>query len=117
MFYSLILSGLVVALSGVVGMLGLLFSKRAESDSEKASPFECGFDPVGGSRIPFSMRFFLLAVIFLIFDVEIVLLFPMISLVSMFSSSMFVASYLFILILMVGLFHEWKEGSLDWVYS
>ena len=91
-----------------------MLSKRALRDREKNSPFECGFDPIKSARLPFSLRFFLLAIIFLIFDVEIVLLFP--ALASMGSSFSFVISvrvFIFLIILIVGLFHEWNEGSLD----
>ncbi len=91
--------------------------KRSSIDYEKNSPFECGFDPNLSARLPFSMRFFLLAVLFLIFDVEIVLLIP-IPLVVSFSSweRVIILGLIFVLILLVGLFHEWKEGSLNWVY-
>lgn len=92
-----------------------LLAKRTVHDREKRSPFECGFDPVGSARLPFSLRFFLLAVIFLIFDVEIVLLLPAVtSIIRDLSLFTFINIFLFLLILLGGLFHEWNEGSLDW---
>lgn len=86
-------------------------------DFEKNSSFECGFDSILTSRVPFSIQFFLLAVLFLIFDVEIVLLIPL-PLVLFFSSweNGIFFSFFFLVILFLGLFHEWKEGSLNWVF-
>lgn len=112
----LIVSG--VCFSSVVSFLvcvGAWFlSKRVLLDREKASPFECGFDPKSSARVPFSVRFFLLAVIFLIFDVEIALLlpYPFVA-VKAYRLSGFFAAVVFIIILVGGLLHEWYEGSLD----
>nr|BCV68677.1 NADH dehydrogenase subunit 3 [Beringiana fukuharai]BCV68690.1 NADH dehydrogenase subunit 3 [Beringiana fukuharai]BCV68703.1 NADH dehydrogenase subunit 3 [Beringiana fukuharai]BCV68729.1 NADH dehydrogenase subunit 3 [Beringiana fukuharai]BCV68742.1 NADH dehydrogenase subunit 3 [Beringiana fukuharai] len=110
--------GVVLAcLLGVVLLtVGLFLGSSFYSGREKPSPFECGFDPVGSSRVPFSLRFFLLAVIFVVFDVEIVLLFPAVMVVG--SSWMWVVSYLalltFLILLFGGVVHEWREGSLEW---
>nr|YP_004425086.1 NADH dehydrogenase subunit 3 [Toxolasma parvum]ADL62654.1 NADH dehydrogenase subunit 3 [Toxolasma parvum] len=83
---------------------------------EKSSPFECGFDPIGSSRVPFSLRFFLLAVIFVVFDVEIVLLFPVVMVMG--GCWLWVGGYLvlcvFLVLLFGGVVHEWREGSLEW---
>nr|ADU77476.1 NADH dehydrogenase subunit 3 [Babylonia lutosa] len=115
MLSTLLSSVIALILSCVVMGLGWMLAKRAISDREKSSPFECGFDPIKSARLPFSMRFFLLAIIFLIFDVEIVLLFPiLVSMSSSFSSSLVFGLFVFLIILVLGLFHEWNEGSLDW---
>nr|ALO76783.1 NADH deshydrogenase subunit 3 [Chrysomelidae sp. SPH01] len=92
-------------------------SKKTFSDREKSSPFECGFDPKSSSRLPFSLQFFLIAIIFLIFDVEITLLLPMILSMSwsnMMNYSMIFSLFLFILL--IGLYHEWNQGALNWAY-
>nr|UVW93581.1 NADH dehydrogenase subunit 3 [Rivularia auriculata] len=105
-----------IVLSIIVMVLGWILSSRVVMDREKNSPFECGFDPMKSARLPYSMRFFLLAIIFLIFDIEIVLLFPLlVSVLITFSYSSVVGGCMFLFILVIGLFHEWNEGSLDWV--
>jgi len=112
---SLLRSLIAIILAIVVIFLGWVLAKRALSDREKRSPFECGFDPIKTARLPFSLRFFLLAIIFLIFDVEIVLLFPLLVRISRsFSAKITIRGFIFLIILIVGLFHEWNEGSLDW---
>nr|QWL15010.1 NADH dehydrogenase subunit 3 [Morphostenophanes sinicus] len=92
-----------------------MVSKKSLSDREKSSPFECGFDPKSSARMPFSLHFFLIAIIFLIFDVEITLLFPLI--ITMKYNNMLIYATvmtMFIIILLLGLFHEWKQGALTW---
>nr|APB92059.1 NADH dehydrogenase subunit 3 [Montfortula punctata] len=112
--YLFSLMSLVLAFSVMV--LGSILSKRCVIDLEKSSPFECGFDPLGSARIPFSMRFFLLAVVFLIFDVEIALFFPVVlAMITFTGPFLFIMSFFFGIILLFGLYYEWKEGSLNWI--
>nr|AIY61639.1 NADH dehydrogenase subunit 3 [Nasutitermes nr. perparvus TB-2014] len=102
-------------LSTTIMILATLISKKMNEDREKSSPFECGFDPKNSARLPFSSRFFLIAVIFMIFDVEIALLLPMP--ITMMTSNMkawLTVSSVFLLILIIGLYHEWNQGSLEW---
>nr|WNN67216.1 NADH dehydrogenase subunit 3 [Colasposoma dauricum] len=94
-----------------------LTSKKSFIDQEKSSPFECGFDPKNSSRLPFSLQFFLIAIIFLIFDVEIALLLPLIVIMKMLNPmNLMITSIIFIMILLLGLYHEWNQGALNWAY-
>nr|UFZ13105.1 NADH dehydrogenase subunit 3 [Protohermes spectabilis] len=111
----MIMTLIILMISFIIMMLATILSKKSFTDREKASPFECGFDPISSSRLPFSLRFFLIAVIFLIFDVEIALLFPLILIMNFSSILMwFSVSSIFLLILLIGLFHEWNQGALNW---
>nr|QDI93887.1 NADH dehydrogenase subunit 3 [Pseudophylus stundjuki] len=106
---------LALLISAILMAVCKIISKKSYMDREKMSPFECGFDPKSTSRIPFSSQFFLIAVLFLIFDIEIVIILPMI--ISLKTSNMldwFITSTVFLMILIVGLYHEWKHGILEW---
>nr|AWB99388.1 NADH dehydrogenase subunit 3 [Anopheles aff. lutzii B PGF-2018]AWB99401.1 NADH dehydrogenase subunit 3 [Anopheles aff. lutzii B PGF-2018] len=110
-----VMTSIIMIITIVVMMLATILSKKTITDREKCSPFECGFDPMNSSRLPFSLRFFLIAIIFLIFDVEIALLLPMILIIK--SSNLInwtITSLFFIFILIVGLYHEWNQGALEW---
>nr|YP_009740582.1 NADH dehydrogenase subunit 3 [Spathosternum prasiniferum prasiniferum]QID03544.1 NADH dehydrogenase subunit 3 [Spathosternum prasiniferum prasiniferum] len=99
----------------IVMLLATTLSKKLIIDREKSSPFECGFDPKSSARMPFSIRFFLIAVIFLIFDVEIALILPIV--IIMKTSSILVwtmSTMFFIIVLLGGLYHEWNQGALQW---
>nr|APT41496.1 NADH dehydrogenase subunit 3 [Trichopygomyia trichopyga] len=111
----LMISAIIMMVSIIVMLLASLLSKKTLIDREKSSPFECGFDPKTTSRLPFSLQFYLIGIIFLIFDIEIALLLPMI--LSFQISNMLIwatTSLLFLLILIIGLFHEWYQGALNW---
>nr|UTI38896.1 NADH dehydrogenase subunit 3 [Haplodiplatys aotouensis] len=112
----MVMLGLILMLLSFIMMgVSLLLSKSSLWDREKMSPFECGFEPKGSSRLPFSLRFFLIAVIFLIFDLEIVLLLPMIMSLEVCSLLVWgLTGLAFIFILLIGLYHEWWQGALNW---
>ena len=88
-------------------LAGLMATFKTASDAEKASPFECGFDPRGGRRIPFCLKFFLVRIIFLVFDVEVTLLLP----------ALYRARQVLrlIVILTLSTVYEWRMGGLDWI--
>nr|QOV03272.1 NADH dehydrogenase subunit 3 [Hydrellia maura] len=115
MYLMLMISIMIMLISMVVMILASILSKKTIIDREKSSPFECGFDPKSSSRLPFSLRFFLIAIIFLIFDVEIALILPIIIIIN-YSNLMVWAtsSIIFIIILLLGLYHEWNQGMLNW---
>lgn len=111
----MIIATVAATISTLLLVVAKVLSTRSNNDREKTSPFECGFDPKNNSRIPFSLRFFILAIIFIVFDIEIVLLMPLPILNTFINTIQAeVATILFLVILLIGLFHEWKEGSLNW---
>ena len=100
----------------IVYLLSYLLFIRSLNDRHKTSPFECGFDPYRNARIPFSTRFFLLAIIFIVFDIEVVLLIPSPLLInSTIDRRFLLIFYTLIIILFIGLIHEWNEGSINWI--
>nr|BAK40893.1 NADH dehydrogenase subunit 3 [Boulengerella maculata] len=84
-------------------------------NAEKLSPYECGFDPLGSARLPFSLRFFLIAILFLLFDLEIALLLPLPWANQLPNPTLTLSWAMAILILLtLGLIHEWVQGGLEW---
>nr|YP_009019434.1 NADH dehydrogenase subunit 3 [Lophura swinhoii]AGU43743.1 NADH dehydrogenase subunit 3 [Lophura swinhoii]AQM51748.1 NADH dehydrogenase subunit 3 [Lophura edwardsi] len=84
-------------------------------DTEKLSPYECGFDPLGSARLPFSIRFFLVAILFLLFDLEIALLLPLPWAIQLQSPTTTLTwTTIIITLLTLGLIYEWIQGGLEW---
>nr|UEK25852.1 NADH dehydrogenase subunit 3 [Pachygrapsus fakaravensis] len=115
MFTMLLFSMIIFLIASIVMILATLLAKKTINDREKNSPYECGFDPKGSARLPFSLRFFLIAVIFLIFDVEITLLLPIASTLNITNVfSWITTTLIFLIILLFGLYYEWYQGALNW---
>nr|YP_009185989.1 NADH dehydrogenase subunit 3 [Sphaeridium bipustulatum]ALO70942.1 NADH deshydrogenase subunit 3 [Sphaeridium bipustulatum] len=113
----LYMATIIFCITMIVMLLASTLSKKTHSDREKNSPFECGFDPKSNSRMPFSLQFFLIAVIFLIFDVEITLLVPFILILPIVNIYNYIFTlFLFLIILLLGTYHEWNQGALNWAY-
>nr|YP_010283998.1 NADH dehydrogenase subunit 3 [Conopomorpha sinensis]UIF93863.1 NADH dehydrogenase subunit 3 [Conopomorpha sinensis] len=115
MLMMMMITFLIIMISNLLMFISMLISKKSFLDREKCSPFECGFDPKNSARIPFSLHFFLITVIFLIFDVEIALIFPYILTFKFINFIMwsFMVSF-FLIILLLGLYHEWNQNMLNW---
>nr|VFU78610.1 NADH dehydrogenase subunit 3 [Proasellus margalefi] len=102
-------------IGGALTLVSMAISEKFYFDREKESPFECGFNPISTSRLPFSLRFFIIAMIFLVFDVEIVLLLPLSSLWDVSNINFWLLSYLvFLIVLLLGTLYEWSYGALSW---
>ena len=81
---------------------------------EKNSPYECGFEPFGNARMKFDVRFYLIAILFIIFDLEIVFLFPFAVIFDSIGWLGLYAMGLFLLLLLIGFIYEWRKGALEW---
>nr|QPK42119.1 NADH dehydrogenase subunit 3 [Scelimena melli] len=104
-----------IMITTLMTMLSLLISKKMILDQEKLSPFECGFNPQANARLPFSIQFFLISMLFLIFDIEIALLLPLIPVMKTSNPIIWMTSFSsFMIILLVGLYYEWQQGMLSW---
>ena len=103
---SLLLSLIILSLSFVLA--------TRNPDMEKISAYECGFDPFDDARGRFDIRFYLVAILFIIFDLEVTFLFPWAVSLSQIDFFGFWSMMIFLFILTVGFFYEWKKGALDW---
>src|SRR6056300_688666 len=85
-----------------------------KADTEKLSAYECGFDPFNDARNTFDVRFYLVAILFIIFDLEVSFLFPWCITIGHLSTFSFWSMFLFLFILTIGFIYEWKKGALEW---
>jgi len=106
---------LVFALIFASIMLGIGFTFGANNpDSEKNSPYECGFEAFEDSRMKFDIRYYLVAILFIIFDLEIAFLFPWAIVIHEVGFVGLISMAIFLMILVVGFIYEWKKGALEW---
>ena len=113
--YFSIIVFLIIALGLSFGfiILNYILSPK-KPDPEKLSAYECGFDPFDDSRMEFDVRFYLVAILFIIFDLEIAFLFPWAIALGKIGIVGFVSMMIFLSILTIGFIYEWKKGALDW---
>jgi len=102
-----------LALGGVMLTVGRLVSPW-KPDPSKLSPYECGFEAFEDARMKFDVRYYLVAILFILFDLEIAFLFPWAVVLPDIGLFGFVAMMIFLAILVVGFIYEWKKGALDW---
>ncbi|MCW8848076.1 MAG: NADH-quinone oxidoreductase subunit A [Sedimenticola sp.] len=103
--------GLIVGV--VMVSLGFVLGTR-RPDDEKLSPYECGFEAFEDARMKFDVRYYLVAILFIIFDLEIAFLFPWAIVLDKIGMVGFVAMTIFLGVLVVGFIYEWKKGALEW---
>ena len=106
-----ILVGILFGVGHLVA--GFVIGPRRPYD-EKLSPYECGFEPFGDARAPFDVRYYLVAILFILFDLEIAFLFPWAVVLDQIGLAGFLAMMVFLAILVVGFVYEWKKGALEW---
>ncbi len=104
---------IALGLSCAFIFLNFILSPK-KPDPEKLSAYECGFEPFQDSRMEFDVRFYLVAILFIIFDLEIAFLFPWAISLGSIGFLGFISMMIFLFILTVGFIYEWKKGALDW---
>jgi len=100
-------------LSCIIFFLSFVLSAKLD-DAEKLTAYECGFNPFSDSRSEFDVKFYIVAILFIIFDLEISFLFPFSVCLDLLSITGAYSMLIFLFLLTVGFFYEWKKGALDW---
>ena len=102
-----------LAIGGIMVALGFVLGPH-RPNSEKLSPYECGFEAFEDSRMKFDVRYYLVAILFIIFDLEIAFLFPWAVVLEDIGWVGYIAMMIFLGILVIGFIYEWKKGALEW---
>ena len=112
-FPILVFFGIAAALACLM-ILAPMVVARLKPDNEKLSPYECGFEPFGDARGEFDVRFYLVAILFIIFDLEVAFLFPWAISLKAVGEFGFWSMMIFLGVLTIGFIYEWKKGALEW---
>jgi NADH-quinone oxidoreductase subunit A len=113
LIFLVVAAGLAAVLLGLGNIFGRLTAK-SPADAEKLSAYECGFEAFEDSRARFDVRYYLVAILFIVFDLEIAFLFPWAVALPVIGGFGLWAMGIFLLILVVGFIYEWKKGALEW---
>jgi len=109
----LLFLGVAIVIAGAM-VAASLVAARQNPDPEKLSPYECGFEPFGDARRQFDVRFYLVAILFIIFDLEVAFLFPWAVSLGEIGLFGFWSMIVFLAVLTIGFIYEWKKGALEW---
>ena len=101
-------------LIGLVLLIVPFFSTKTKAEKDKLDQYECGVEPINGSRVQFEIQFYLVGMVFVIFDVEMSLLIPWALNIKSLGLAVFCTAFTFIALLIAGLFYEWKKGLINW---
>ena len=104
---------IALALASIISVLSFVFATR-KPDPEKISAYECGFDPFDDARSRFDIQFYVVSILFIIFDLEVTFLFPWALTLNKVSFFGFWSMMAFLLVLTIGFVYEWRKGALDW---
>ena len=113
-YFSIFIHLLVSSLLSIIFFFASFILTSQKGDNEKLSAYECGFDPFDDARNTFDVRFYLVAILFIIFDLEISFLFPWCITLGSLPLFAYWSMFVFLFILTVGFVYEWKKGALDW---
>ena len=118
LYFPVFLFIMVGAFFGIaLPLMGGVFSRLLKAhnpDAEKLAPYECGFEAFEDARMKFDVRYYLVAILFIIFDLEIAFLFPWAVVLNDIGNFGFISMVIFLMILVVGFVYEWKKGALEW---
>jgi len=108
---------IIVLMSAFIGVVIIVLSEllsKKNATQIKLMPYECGMDPIGSARKRFSVRFFVLGMLFIVFDIELIFLFPWANIFEQLRVFGFIEMLVFVLVLLVGLVYVWGKGALEW---
>src|SRR5438874_2517092 len=113
-YFPVLLQGLIaMTIAGALLLISFLFGKKVRN-RVKDTPYECGITPTGTARERFSVKFYLVGMLFIVFDIEAVFLYPWVVVYRQFKMVAFVEMLIFIALVLAGFFYVWKKGALDW---
>ncbi|MBM3298988.1 MAG: NADH-quinone oxidoreductase subunit A [Deltaproteobacteria bacterium] len=107
----------ILLVSAFIGLAIIVLSTilcKKDPTPIKLMPYECGMDPIGDARRRFSVRFFIIGMLFIVFDIELIFMFPWAKIYDKLMVFGFVEMLVFVLVLLVGLIYVWKKGALEW---